>query len=71
MKRRTGIVPSGYRFAYEGKRNWRTSKDDKWEITVGDAETGLILGQRRIDGATCTVVKLPSGIVAVTAQSVR
>lgn len=65
-------VPSGYRFEFSGKRNWQSSSDEKWDTVVGSAETGRKLGERRIDGASCVVVRVNGGrIVAVTKQSIR
>lgn len=65
-------VPGGYRYQFDGKRNWRSSSDEKWDTVVGDAETGRKLGERRIDGASCVVVRVNGGrIVAVTKQSIR
>lgn len=64
--KKTVCVPSGYRYEFEGKRNWATSSDELWEHAVGDEECGILLGIRRIDGSRCAVVKLPRNrIVAV------
>ena len=66
------VIPSGYRYGFEGTRNWQTSSDERWEIEVGDEEAGRLLGERRIDGARCLVVRTRTGrIVAATKQSVQ
>ena len=47
-------VPSGYRYEFQGKRNWRASSDEKWDTKVGSEATGRKLGTRTIDGAAYT-----------------
>lgn len=65
-------VPGGYRYKFEGKRNWAQASDEKWDTVVGDEVKGRRLGVRSIDGARCVVVRIPGGnIIAVTQQSIR
>lgn len=64
-------IPEGYRYEFDGKRNWRLSSDDRWETVMGDRVCGRLLGLRTIDGSKCKVLKLPDGtIVAALAHYV-
>jgi hypothetical protein len=51
----------GYVFEYEGKRNWRASSDERWEIVCTTLSELRRVGQRTIDGARCTVYRAPDG----------
>ena len=62
-------VPSGYRYKFEGKRDWRTSSDDRWDTVAGGKERGVLLGYRQIDGSSCAVVRLGGSIVALLRQN--
>ena len=66
------IVPGGYRYKFDGKRNWAQASDEKWDTVMGSEVQGRRLGVRLIDGARCVVVRIPGGnIIAVTQQSLR
>jgi hypothetical protein len=49
-------LAKGYKFQFEGKRNWRRSSDDSWEIVARDEVCGKLLGHRNIDGVRVAVV---------------
>ena len=55
---RTACVRAGYMYEFEGRRNWRSSKDDRWDVVVRDAQCGRLVGERRIDGAQVKVVRV-------------
>jgi len=59
---------NGYCFEFQGKRRWRASSDDLWEIVMRTLPQLRRIGQRRIDGSLCTVYRAPDGkFYAVTA----
>jgi hypothetical protein len=51
-------LPNGYKFKFEGKRNWRRSSDERWEIVTRGAVCGKLLGHRNVDGARVAVVRV-------------
>jgi len=55
-------IQSGYCYAYQGKRNWFASTDERWDIEVY-TPTGeeRVRGTRRIDEASCIVFACPDG----------
>jgi len=48
---------SGYKYEFEGTRNWRSSKSDAWETVMAKTMCGKQMGSRRIDGSVVVVVK--------------
>jgi hypothetical protein len=52
---------SGYAYKYEGKRNWKSSSDERWEIVVVDALECMRIGERRVDGTWCAVYRTKEG----------
>lgn len=61
---------SGYKFEFEGKRNWRSSKDERWETIMKKAVCGKQLGNRRVDGSVVVVVKAGGKIYAALPTAV-
>lgn len=53
----------GYTYEFEGKRNWKTSGDEKWETVMFlPLEGGQDhVGFRYIDGTQCAVFKCADG----------
>jgi hypothetical protein len=50
-------IKSGYMFRFSGKRRWRASKSDLWEIIVRDETCGQLVGYRNIDGSRHVVIR--------------
>ena len=62
-KRKTRMTPGrycvgdgGYIYKYSGKRNWRRSSAERWEIVASRRMCGRRVGERTIDGARVVVV---------------
>jgi hypothetical protein len=70
-KKPTACIRSGYRFEFDGKRNWRASSDERWDIEMGKAMCGRIQGDRKIDGSRVTVIKVRNKYYAATPQSIK
>lgn len=63
IKPMTHAIPtSGSTYEYTGKRNWKASKDDRWEIEMyGTTGNEIPVGIRTIDGSEHAVYKCPDG----------
>lgn len=49
----------GYAYQFDGKRNWNSSKDDRWDIVMlSKTHCGTVVGKRRIDGSTVNVIRV-------------
>ncbi len=64
-------IGSGYRYEFEGKRNWRSSSDERWQIEMGKIMCGRPVGTRRIDGAQVTVLKVGGKYYAAVSHAIR
>lgn len=57
-----GGASSGYCYEFEGKRNWRASRSEKWDTVIYTvAGSEVEVGSRLIDGAACKVFRCPDG----------
>jgi hypothetical protein len=64
-------LDSGYAYRLDGSSLagvpvswWRHAPDDEWVNVIIDPLEGELLGQRRIDGSRCTVVRVDGRIYA-------
>jgi hypothetical protein len=58
----------GYAYHYTGDRSaWKTSSDDDWDTEMQSASSSSFVGERRIDGSTCTVWEHDGELYAQTA----
>lgn len=74
-------LSSGYAYELErgshkrqldpGVKRWKNCSDSAWDIVMVDAVPGVYLGERSIDGARVSVVKVGGKIYAQTALNVR
>lgn len=64
-------IGSGYRYEFTGKRNWRRSADDNWEVEMGKVMCGRPVGTRRIDGAQVTVLKVGGKFYAAVSHAIK
>ena len=64
-------ISSGYRYEFAGKRRWRSSSSELWEIAVGKVVCGREIGRRRVDGSEVVVVKVRSKYFAALPHAVR
>lgn len=68
MNQHRVCIDSGYRYEYAGnaRGRWKTSRDDSWDTEFGKVVCGKLVGHRRIDGATVTVVRAGNKLYAAT-----
>lgn len=64
-------LPAGYRYEFDGKRKWKASKSDNWDVVMGSQTTGVFLGRKVIDSAKCIVVRANEKIIAVQEQYIQ
>jgi hypothetical protein len=59
MKARRVCLDSGYKYEYDGpaRGRWKSSSDERWDTVMKKAVCGKLVGYRRIDGSTVTVVR--------------
>lgn len=57
-----------YAFVFSGKKDWRTSSADDWDMDVVELDGNeKVIGHRQIDGAICKVLQTASGkLIAIT-----
>jgi len=75
MARRV-CIPSGYRYEYTGSKTKNQSsvlhsRSEAWDTEVGKAICGREIGDKVIDGALTSVVRVRGKFYAATIQSVR
>ena len=72
-------IPSGYRFEFQrpagsfkhARTNVRRTKNDDWEVTMGKAMCGRLVGHRLIDGSVAAVVMVGTKLYAAQSRYVR
>lgn len=69
-------IPSGYRYEYSGPSTKNHSlvlhsRSERWDTEVGKAVCGKEIGDKVIDGALTSVVRVRGKYYAATIQSVR
>ena len=57
-----------YAFVFNGKKDWRKSVPDDWDLDVIELDGNeKIVGHRQIDGSICKIVQTSAGkLVAIT-----
>jgi hypothetical protein len=74
MVKRSGRVclGDGYIYEYEGKRNWRGSSSERWELIMSSKRLcGRRVGTRSIDGSQVVVVTVGGKYYATLPHHVR
>jgi hypothetical protein len=68
MKQRRVCLTSGYKYQYDGpaRGRWKSSSDERWDTVIGKTVCGKLVGHRRIDGASVTVVRAGGKLYAAT-----
>jgi hypothetical protein len=69
-------IPSGYRYEYNGPKTKNQSlvlhsRTERWDTEVGKTVCGREIGDKVIDGALTSVVRVGGKFYAATIQSVR
>ena len=64
-------LASGYKYLYEGKRNWRRSSFERWEVVMRKAICGREVGRKNIDGSDTVVVKAGGKFYAALPSHVK
>ena len=57
-------LKSGYAYEYVGKREWKSSDDEDWDIVVVTESQSQYLGKRMIDGSLMKIHRIDSKIFA-------